>query len=116
MGISNQTRKFNHDFTIEMLQGMPREKKKVLNNALNRTNYLTSYYGLSLQNVTVYKEGWYIDFEGCRAGFKMWIGDEDGTFVYGKKKPINSKLNRLHSYDPEIYEADFVEIVKEVWD
>ena len=110
-----ETRKFNHNFTIEMLGSMPISKKQTLHNALNRNDILTTYYGLDYQTVTVYKEGWYIECEGCRSRFGIWVGDKDGSFEYGKKKPTESKLSKLYRYDPEITSDDFYEITKELF-
>ena len=94
------TRELNREFTKDILRAMPEDKKKVLVNALDRNCILTSYWGLDNQSVEVYKEGWYIKMEGCRSSFTMWVGDNDGEFVFGNRKP--RKLSYLHSYNPDI--------------
>ena len=100
MKCSESTRKFNKTFTMDMLRAMPEEKNKVLINALTRNDILTSFWGLGNQVVEVYKEGWYINMEGCRCSFAMWVEDNDGEFVFGKRKPKNIHL--LYRYDPDI--------------
>lgn len=106
--MKSDNREFFKEFTMDMLRAMPEEKKNVLRNACRRSAYLTSYYGLSIQTVETYKEGWYIKFEGCRSGFSAWIGDNDGEFVFGKRKPKN--ISYLHNFNPNLSENDFAKI------
>lgn len=100
--MTNSTRTFLNDFTKDLLREMPEDKKQVLRNACYRNLILTSYYGLDNQSVRVYKEGWYIEMEGCRCRFAMWVGDNDGDFTYGNRKPREDKLSYLYSFSPDI--------------
>ena len=109
-----ETRKWNHQFIMDMISEAPVTEKKKLYNALNRNNILTTYYGLDWQSVTVYKEGWYMVFRGCRCQFTMWVANCDGVFVFGKRKTIERKLNRLYAFDPEISSFDFDELIEGV--
>lgn len=110
---SEDTRAWNKEFAKELINGMPIKKKTVLANALYRNMYLTSFYGMNRQSVRVYKEGWYIEFEGTRSSFAAWVKDDDGTFVYGMKKPSEDKLSYLYSFDPDIWEHEFAELVRD---
>lgn len=112
MKMTAETRKFNNDFTKEMLMQMPAEKKEQLHRAMQRGFYFTTYAGLDYQTVEVYKEGWYIILEGCQTAFKMWVGDDDGCFVYGKRKPNKNKLSLLHRYSPDLTEKDLYDVVE----
>ena len=112
MKMTAETRKFNNDFTKEMLMQMPAEKKEQLHKAMQRGFYFTTYAGLDYQTVEVYKEGWYIILEGCQTAFKMWVGDDDGCFVYGKRKPNKNKLSLLHRYSTDLTEKDLYDVVE----
>lgn len=91
------TKEFMHDFTMYMLSEMPESKKETLRKACERNDYLTSFYGLSSNQVIhVYKEGWYLQLDGTRCSFKVWAYDNDGEFVFARK-PKESKLHKLYS-------------------
>lgn len=108
---SREMQEFNKNFTIEILMAMPEEKKRMLEKQMERTGYLTTYFGLDYQDVDVYKEGWYIKMDGCQSSFRIWVGDNDGEFVFGKRKPKDSKLSYLHTYTPGISEQELCTIV-----
>ncbi len=82
------------EFTVYMFQNMPEEKKRSFCNASYRNTYLTSEYTLRDARLTVYKEGWYIEMEGCRSRFAAWAWDNDGELVWGRK-PREDKLHYL---------------------
>lgn len=89
---------FQHDFAMDILKAMPENKKETLKHALDRNCILTTTYGLySSQTITVYKEGWYIELDGCRCNFKVWAGDNDGEFVF-TRKPNEKNLHPLYSH------------------
>ena len=88
--------RWNEELIKDMLAQMPESKKELLKKACHRNCLLTSSYSLENLTLTVYKEGWYIEMEGCRVNFKLWAGDNDGEFVFGRK-PAESRLNRLYS-------------------
>ena len=59
--------KIAKNFVKWMFEEMPTSKKKNFNMAATRNLYLTSEYTLRNARFTVYKEGWYIEMEGCRS-------------------------------------------------
>ena len=101
------------DFALMLLEAMPEEKKESLRNALNRNSYFTSAWTLEHGTLTVYKEGWYIELNGCQSGFKVFILDNDrfdetGTVPFKViRKPVDSKLNPLYRTDIHLWEADY---------
>lgn len=81
--------------TIQMIfNEMPSDKKKVLENACTRNAILTSSYGLEHWVLSVYKEGFYIQGQGCRCTFSAWAKDDDGILIFGRK-PKEDKLHYL---------------------
>lgn len=102
-------RQINEEITMDIINQMPDNKKQALKNALIRNSLLTSYYGLSLGYITVYKEGWLVQFDGCRCSFSVWAGDNDGEYTFGRK-PVESKLHKLYVmplYDTDKYFENF---------
>ena len=97
---------FDNDFALWILDSMPDEKKKVLVNACGRNCIFTSAFILEMGTITTYKEGWYVELEGVRSGFKVWAWDNDGVFVFGRK-PVKSKLHELHHASLHFSECDF---------
>lgn len=81
----------------EMFKVIPADKLNTFNGAINRNAILTSSYFLAHGTLTVYKEGWYVEFEGCRSRFGYWCADNDGVFVPGRK-PSADKLRKLWSW------------------
>ena len=104
------------EFTVMLLKSMPEDKKEVLRKALQRNFDLTSSWTLELGTLTVYKEGWYIELEGCRSGFKAFILDNDRFDEVGDtpfktiKKPVDSKLSPLYWSSLHMWECDYEEI------
>lgn len=78
----------------EMFKVIPSDKLKTFDGAIYRNSILTSGYFLPHGNLEVYKEGWYVTFEGCRSKFSYWCFDNDGEFVPARK-PNKDKLNYL---------------------
>ena len=101
---------WNRAYTMEMLKDMPEQKKQQLAKALLFNDQHTSFYGFGYQCVEVYKEGWYIIFNGCHTSFRIWVKDNDGDFEYGHRKPNPSKLHCLYSFNPDLhlYEWDSI--------
>lgn len=87
--------KVNIDIAREILMGMPASKKMVLANACKRNAILTSYYGLEEMTMAIYKEGWLITMEGCRAKFTVWATDNDGE-IKVERKPNENTLHKLY--------------------
>lgn len=97
-------KKINKEMVQWILADMPQEKKQALDKACYRNLLMTSEYGLENGTLTVYKEGWYLELEGCRSRFAVWAGDNDGELVF-RRKPAESKLNKLYSEWFKTWEA-----------
>lgn len=83
------------EMTVEMMvEAMPESKLQVFRNACCRSAILTSYYGLGFSTLTIYKEGYYLEMQGCRSGFAVFVKDMDGELEV-TRKPKDSKLSRL---------------------
>ena len=99
-------RKINQEIASSMLHEMPLQKKQSLEKALDRNESLTSARVLSIGDITVYKEGWYLQLYGTRCQFSVYAEDNDGTLIF-KRKPKENNLHKL--YDQTLYfnENDF---------
>ena len=98
--------KINKQIAKEMLSILPEDKKKALGNALQRNMILTSAAVLSMGEMTIYKEGWYLVLHGTRCQFAVFAKDNDGELQI-IRKPHENKLHKL--YDVTLYfnESDF---------
>lgn len=85
----------NFDLAKDMLANMPAEMRRRLSKTIYRNYCFTSCAHLSWPTMKVYKEGWYIEADGCQCHFAMWVGDNDGEYVYGRK-PSEKKLHFLY--------------------
>ena len=105
--------RFQEEFTVMLLEAMPEDKKNVLRNALDRNLHFTSARTLEHGKITVYKEGWYVELEGCQSGFKVFVLDNDRFDDVGDtpfkviRKPVDSKLNKLYDEPLHMWEADY---------
>ena len=98
----------NKEIALEILKKLPENKKAVLEKALYRNFLLTSSYNLEFCDVTVYKEGWYLQFLGARCNFSVFAFDNDGEYIIADRKPAENKLHKLYSdYDVRFAESDF---------
>ena len=108
--------RFQEEFTMMLLEAMPEEKKNVLRNALRRNCIFTSASTLEHGKITVYKEGWYIELDGCQSGFKVFVLDNDrfdptGTVPYRViRKPVEKKLSKLYEASLHMWESDYENI------
>ena len=101
------SRKKAANMVIEMMfEAMPESKKEQFRAQCNRNLALTSWYGLEHWTVTVYKEGFQVVAEGCRAKFTAWAFDNDGELVFGRK-PNENKLHELWGYVSSNFEIDY---------
>ena len=102
-------KKINQEMAKRILQEMPLQKKQSLKNALDRNEILTSARVLSIGEITVYKQGWYLQLYGTRCQFSVYAEDNDGTLIF-KRKPKENNLHKL--YDQSLYfnENDFKNI------
>ena len=86
------------EMTMEMIvEAMPEEKKKVLQNACYRNLLLTSWYGLGFSELKIYKEGYYFTAGGTRSSFAVFVKDDDGELSV-IRKPKDSKLSFLWGF------------------
>lgn len=95
MKLSETAYRVNYELAKEMLDNMPTEMRRRLSKTLYRNSCFTSSMHLPRPSMRVYKEGWYIEAEGCQCHFAMWVGDNDGEYVYGRK-PAEKKLHFLY--------------------
>ena len=102
-------KRFNEEFTIDLLKSMPEEKKEILRKALDRNFYFTSSWTLEHGTMKVYKEGWYIELRGTQCGFKVFIKDNDGEFET-IRKPIDKKLSKLYETSIHMWEGDYEDL------
>jgi len=86
--------KTDREIIKDVLMNMPEEKKAQLDKACEINHHLTSTWELEDVTMTAYNEGFYIEFKGTRCGFKVWVYDNDGELVVGRK-PVERKLNKL---------------------
>ena len=100
------TKKINKEIAKEMLSILPESKKKALNNALERNMILTSAYVLSMGEMTIYKEGWYLVLHGTRCSFSVFAKDNDGELQI-IRKPNENKLHKLYEQTLYFNESDF---------
>ena len=100
----------SYEFAKEILKTMPNDKKETLKKALNRNMILTSARILENGKITVYKEGWYLELNGCRCRFAVWAEDNDGELII-KRKPNENKLHRLYKDSIYLQEYDYEECV-----
>ena len=88
--------KCNEGLSKEMLTSLSDRKRETLEKALTRNLYLTSCYILENGELTIYKEGFYLQLYGTRASFTVWFTDNDGDLIEGRK-PNENKLHKLYS-------------------
>ena len=92
----------NKELVARMLDEMPPAKKESLRKSLTRNSMLTSYYGLSFGTLSVYKEGFYLEFSGTRCAFSVYAQDDDGELRF-TRKPNDRNLSLL--YRESIYDT-----------
>lgn len=96
---------------FEGIEGMSDKKKQTLRNALRHNNSITSAEVLENCDVTVYKEGYYFEFEGIRSSFSVYFKDNDGELVE-MRKPHESKLNIIYKARIKFWESDFISFIR----
>lgn len=101
-------KKINQEIANMILQDMPIAKKQSLKNALDRNEILTSARVLPIGEITVYKEGWYLQLLGTRCRFSVYAEDKDGELIF-KRKPSERSINKLYTQTLYFNEHDFKE-------
>lgn len=100
------THRVNEGLVEMMINEMPEAKKAVLRKALERNCILTSCWIMEHGDLTVYKEGFYLQLYGTRSSFAVYYKDEDGELVQ-MRKPAESKLTKLYTDSIHFNECDF---------
>ncbi len=100
------THRVNEELVNQMLDVMPESKKAVLRKALERNCILTSCRIMEHGELTVYKEGFYLQLFGTRCSFSVYCKDDDGELV-PMRKPVESKLHKLYTDGIHFNECDF---------
>lgn len=98
--------KVNRELVMDIIKGLPDTRKRVLGDALYRNFILTSAWVLSGCTLSVYKEGFYVELGGTRSAFRVWVSDNDGELVYGRK-PAEKTLHKLYEEWGQMSESDF---------
>ena len=108
------TRRVNYQLALDILNNLSESKKVQLDKMLSRNAALTSSYCCSFGTLRVYKEGFYLTLEATRSQFSVWVYDEDGELVEGRK-PNESKLNFLYEQSlnfNQLGESDWAAFVR----
>ncbi len=80
----------------ELFSNMPHSKCISLDKTMTRNMCFTSDPVPEHCRMTVYKEGWYFEADGCQCRFVVWASDNDGEMVFGRK-PSEKNLHYLWS-------------------
>ena len=70
----------NYEIALDMINGMPEEKKKALRKSLERNWILTSSYIMESGYMVIYKEGFYLILNGTRCSFSVFAYDTACSF------------------------------------
>ena len=81
---------FMTGLVADMIIRAPFSKHIALFHAIERVYRATGDTHFWWSWVSVYREGWKIEFEGGGTGFEMWVDDNDGEFGYGHRKPTDA--------------------------
>lgn len=84
---------------------LPESKRDILDKALDRNLYLTSVRTLSYGLLKVYEEGFYLELEGTRSSFKVFVKDFNGDLEV-IRKPVN--LHILYHIGFNMNEDDYI--------
>lgn len=85
----------NKEIVIDIINALPEDKVIKLMNACYINYLLTSTYELSNVEITVYKEGWYVELIGTICKFSVFAKDNDGEIEI-TRKPNENKLHKLY--------------------
>lgn len=99
--------KVNREIALAILDILPENKLNTLKKALDRNEILTSSYDLEEGELTIYKEGYYLELTGTRVKFSVFAYDNDGELVIADRKPHDSKLHKLYYDYGHFDESDF---------
>lgn len=103
---------YNREIAQEIMNMLPVEKKRVLDNACTRNMLMTSSYGLENMTITIYIEGFKLQLDGCRSSFSVFARDNDGELEI-TRKPAESRLHKLYEeWDKTDNVVDLYEITK----
>lgn len=80
----------------ELFSKMPISKCVSLDKTITRNFCFTSDFAPEHCRLTIYKEGWYFEADGCQCRFTVWAKDNDGEMVFGRK-PAERLLHKIWS-------------------
>lgn len=87
----------NQEIALDIIKSLTGKKLERLIATLDRNCALTSTWDLSHGEITIYKQGWYLELTGTRCRFSVFAFDNDGEIEIADRKPHENKLNRLYS-------------------
>lgn len=103
----------NKRIAFEIVNKLEGKKRTSFLKALDRNDWLTSVWILETLSMIIYKEGFYVTFEGTRCKFSVFAYDRDGEFEIAERKPHDSKLHPLYIADGHTDESDFRDYLAE---
>ena len=101
----------NEQITLEIIKVLPDDKLEKLIKVLDRNEALTSTWDISDVTITVYKQGWYIEFIATRSRYAVFAYDRDGDYEITDRKPHENKLDRIYSEHLQFSRMEIAETV-----
>jgi hypothetical protein len=86
--------KSNIELIKELIKIIPDKVEKFENREIALTSNNTAWV-----SIEVYKEGFYLIFEGTRNKAVQWFTDDDGELI-AERKPNKNKLNMIYKTIP----------------
>lgn len=105
--------KINKEIAFDIVHKLEGKKRTTFLKTLDRNVRLTSVWSLEELTMIIYKEGFYVTFEGCRCKFSVFAYDRDGEFEIAERKPNDSKLHPLYITSGHTGESDFNDFLAE---
>lgn len=99
--------KINKEIAFDIVDKLEGKKRISFLKALDRNDWLTSVWTLDTITMIIYKEGFYVTFEGTRCKFSVFAYDRDGEFEIAERKPHDSKLHPLYTTYGHTDEDDY---------
>lgn len=97
----------NKEIAFDIVDKLEGKKRTSFLKALDRNDWLTSVWTLDTITMVIYKEGFYVTFEGTRCKFSVFAYDRDGEFEIAERKPHDSKLHPLYTAYGHTDEDDY---------
>jgi hypothetical protein len=103
----------NKEIAFDIVDKLEGKKRISFLKALDRNDWLTSVWTLDTLTMVIYKEGFYVTFEGTRCKFSVFAYDRDGEFEIAERKPHDSKLHPLYTTYGHTDEDDYRKFLTE---